>query len=114
MSHPQVPLTIKHIGDNLAWQRKKRAEIPIYLSLSYPSRVRQKSMTRSIFLFLLLPLIIQRASSGSSCEADLGQDQSDQTDFKVDSDGGGEWKVSLKEMEAKVDQAVAGVNKEVS
>ena len=70
-------------------------------------------MTRSIFLFLLLPLIIQRAS-GSSCEADLGQDQSDQTDFKVDSDGGGdEWKVSLKEVETKIDQAVAGVNREV-
>ena len=75
--------------------------------------MRQKNMTRSIFLFLLLPLIIQRAS-GSSCEADLGQDQSDQTDFKVDSDGGGEWKLSLKEVETKVDQAVAGVNREVS
>ena len=70
-------------------------------------------MTRSIFLFLLLPLIFQRAG-GSSCEAGPGQNQSDQTDFKVDSDGGGEWKVSLKEMEAKVDQAVAGVNREVS
>ena len=75
--------------------------------------MRQKNRTRSIFLFLLLPLIIQRAS-GSSCEAGLGQDQSDQTDLKGGRDGGGEWKVSLKEMEAKVDQAVAGVNREVS
>ena len=70
-------------------------------------------MKRSIFLFLLLPLIIQRAS-GSSCEAGLGQDQSDQTELNVDSDGGGEWKVSLKDMEAKVDQAVTGVTREVS
>ena len=70
-------------------------------------------MTRSIFLFPLLPLIIQRVG-GSSCEADLGQDQSDQTELNVDSDGGGEWKVSLKDLEAKVDQAVAGVTREVS
>ena len=69
-------------------------------------------MTRSIFLFPLLPLIIQRVG-GSSCEADLGQDQSDQRHFKVDNDEGGEWKESLEEMEAKVDQAVAGVNREV-
>ena len=60
----------------------------------------------------LFSVIIQRAT-GSSCEADLGQDQSDQTDFKVDSDGGGEWKLSLKEVETKVDQAVAGVDREV-
>ena len=64
-------------------------------------------MTRSIFLFLLLPLIIQRVS-GSSCEA--GHDQSDQGDSDG---GGGEWKVSLMKMEEKVDQAVAGVNREV-
>ena len=68
-------------------------------------------MTRSIFLFLLLPLIIQRVC-GSSCEA--GHDQSDQRDLKGGSDGGGgEWKVSLMEMEEKIDQAVAGVNREV-
>ena len=69
-------------------------------------------MTRSIFLFPLLPLIIQRVG-GSSCEADLGHDQSDQRDLIGGSDGGGEWKVALKEMEEKIDQAVAGVNREV-
>ena len=63
-------------------------------------------MIRRIFLFLLLPLIIQRVS-GSSCEA--GHDQSDQRDLKGGSDGGGgEWKVSLMEMEEKVDQKERG------
>ena len=115
MSHPQMPLMTKHIGDNLTRQKEKRAKIQVSLSIYYLIRRETKSMARriaSVFILLFFSLIIQRAG-GSSCEADLGQDHSDQTDFKVDNDGGGEWKESLKDMKAKVDQAVAGVNREV-
>ena len=115
MSHPQMPLTIKHIGDNLACLAElKKGQKSLFPSTTQ-SGIRHKSMARSIasvFMFLIFQLIIQRAS-GSSCEVDPGKSQSDRTGFKVVNDGGGDLKLSLKEMEAKVDQAVAGVNREV-
>ena len=115
MSHPQMPLMTKHIGDSSAWQKEKKGGNPFSPCTCYLVCIETKNMARniaSVVMFLFLPLITQGAG-GSSCEADLGHDQSDQRDLIGGSDGGGEWKESLKEMESKFDQAVAGVNREV-